>query len=334
MSKPIAEQVIVIVGASSGIGLQTALSAAKQGARLVIAARSAETLEQVAAQIRLLGAEVQVFPLDISVWEQAQRLADTAFAAYGRIDTWVNAAATSVYGRVEATTPDEYERILHVNVLGTIFASKAVLPYFQQQGYGTLINISSVLGHRAIPLQSGYVASKFAVRGFTDALRMELQADHPGINVTLILPASINTPFFSHARTHFGAMARPVPPVYDPELVADAILHAARYPRRDVFVGGAAWNFSLMERLFPGTTDKLMMIGKWAEQAQISDKPAPERDALFDTLNPAPLVHGDFGHLTKPSVYTRLVELFPGKGLLALPLAAGVLIALLVRGRD
>ncbi|MDX1994080.1 MAG: SDR family oxidoreductase [bacterium] len=322
MTPPLHEQVVVITGASSGIGRETALKFAQSGAKVVLAARNRTALETVASQIEATGGEATIVTVDVSNWQQVKHLAEQAMNTYGRIDTWVNDAAASVYGTVEETPVEEFDQIIHVNLLGTIYGVKAVLPHMRAQGGGTIINIGSVLSERAVPLQAGYVATKFGVRGFTDALRMELQREKSGIRVTLIMPASINTPFFDHARSNMETEPRPIPPVYHPEIVADAILYASQHYVRQMYAGGAGLMFGLMERLSPALSDRMMQVMNWTFKAQKANQPNDERDSLERPMAGPGRVEGDFGHLTKPSMYTRYRITVPRWAQIALPAVA------------
>lgn len=331
MPSPLQDQVVVITGASSGIGRLTALKFGQGGASVVLAARSHDELESVAAEIRHMGASAHVVPTDVADWGQVDHLAQETIRTFGRIDTWVNNAAVSVYGTVEETTVEEMARIVQVNVLGVMYGVKAALPHLRRQGRGTIINVGSVESRRAVPYHSVYAGSKHAVKGFTETLRMELEHQKAGIDVVLIMPASINTPFFEHARSKLGTLPRPIPPVYHPELVADAILNAAQKPQREIYVGGASWMLAKMERLSPALTDRLMLTQGGFFKVQESDQPDNPRDNLFQPSGPS-TIEGRFAHLTKPSPFTRLVQLKPAWGrLIVLPAAVAGAAAVLRR---
>ncbi len=321
MAKPLERQVVVITGASSGVGREAALRFSKKGAAVVLAARDHTALEEVASQIRSAGGEVLVVPTDVSRWEEVQNLAQQAINVFGTIDTWVNDAGISTYGLVEETPVEEFDKVVQVNLLGTIYGVKAVLPHMRIQGGGTIINIGSVASERAVPLLAGYSATKFGVRGFTDALRLEMQREKTNIKVTLILPAAMNTPFFEHARSYMDKEPQPIPPVYNPELAAKAIVYAAQHSRRNIYIGGASKLFTVMERISPSLTDQLMMAGNWIFKAQKDKQPNDRRDTLDAPAEEPGRVHGRYGHITKPSLYTRLFELTPKWTRLAFPAA-------------
>jgi short-subunit dehydrogenase len=295
MPRPLSQQVIVITGASSGIGRATAHALAKRGASLVLAARNEAALGETAREVEQYGGRALAVPTDVADPEQVQRLADQAAAVSGRIDTWVNGAAVSVYGTTEQLSPEEMRRVIEVDLLGTMFASKAALPYLRQSG-GTLINISSVVGKRAAPLQSPYCAAKHGIVGFSDALRLELDHDKAGVSVTTILPYGIDTPFFNHARSKLGALPRPTPPVYEPEAVAKAILWAAEHPTREIIVGGAAKGMLALQRVSPGLVDRLLTTRDMGFRSQTTDRPDDDADNLFAPMDAASYhVRGEFG---------------------------------------
>ena len=202
MPRSVSEQVVVIAGASTGIGRASALAFAARGAKVVCAARSAQALDTLVTQIRTDGGTAVAVPTDVAEPAEVRALAELAEAQFGRIDTWVNAAAVSVWGRVEDITDAEFDRVMRVNFLGQVHGTHAALPALRRAGGGVIIGISSVEGVRAVPLHSPYTASKFALRAFYDCLRMELAQEGAPIAVTTILPASIDTPFFEHRRFH------------------------------------------------------------------------------------------------------------------------------------
>jgi len=325
MARPLNDQVVVIVGASSGIGRLAALEFGKRGSSVVLAARNEPALREIADQIVLNGGNAHVHVTDVNEWEQVQNLAQEAVFVFGRIDTWVNVASVAEYATVDHTTVEEYERIIHTNLLGVIYGVKAVLPHMKRQGYGTLINIGSILSQAYVPFLSAYTAAKHGVKGFTDSLRLELAREQSGVKVTLIMPSSINTPFFNHARSKLGVKPRPIPPVYQPQPVADAILSAAQHPRREIVVGGAGEMLIMMERLSRALFDRSMLFGDWSAKAQISNQPDDGTDNVFDPVIGPGRVKGDFGHISFPSsLYTEALELEPHRKLLLAAAAAGL----------
>jgi NAD(P)-dependent dehydrogenase (short-subunit alcohol dehydrogenase family) len=318
MPKPLSEQVVVIVGASSGIGRASALAFAAEGARVVCAARGTEGLDTVVGEIRQQGGAAVAAPTDIADPVAVRSLAEVAEREYGRIDTWVNVAAVGVWGRVEDITDAEFERVMRVNFLGHVHGVHAALPALRRAGGGTIIGVSSVEGVRAVPLQAPYAASKFALRALYDCLRSELAQDGEPIAVTTILPASVDTPFFEHARSKLGVMVEPPPPVYAPEVVAASIVHAAQHPRREVPVGGAAAALILAQRLSPALTDALLSLRLFGKASQRTDRPDNGVDNLDSPVDGPGQVHGSFpGTVLRHSPFTRLIGQLPRPGDLA-----------------
>ena len=310
--RPLTEQVVVLAGASSGIGRAAALAFGRAGASVVLAARNGPALEDVAGQIEQAGGRALAVPTDVAEWLQVERLARAACERFGRIDTWVNGAGVSEYALFDDMALEEIERIIQVNLLGTLYGVKAVLPVMKRQNGGTIINIGSVLSQRSIALQSIYCATKHGVKGFTEALRLELDREKTGIHVTLILPSTINTPFYTFARSRMAVKPRPVPPVYEAEAVAEAIVAAARRPVRDITVGGAGKAMTVLESLSPALFDRMMEWGGAIFKAQQTDEPETARpDNLF---SPAP-TRGQIAGAWRgrPSFYTRLLELHPAR---------------------
>jgi len=327
MPKPIREQVLVITGASSGIGRETALEAAKKGASVVLAARNAASLAAVADKATQLGGTAHSVPTDVAHWDQVERLAQEAVTRFGRIDTWINDAGVSEYATVEQMAIDEIERIVQVNILGTMYGVKAVLPIMRAQKSGTIINIGSVLSQRSIALQSVYCATKHAVKGFTEALRLELDREKSGINVTLILPGVINTPFYTQARSRMAVKPKPIPPFYEPTSAAQAILFAAQHPRRELYVGGAAKALTMMEAVSPALVDRMMLLGGAIFRTQQTHEPNGHRpDNLFSPVEGPGSVEGEWPG--RRSLYTPLLEMHPNRKrlLLGLGLAGAALL--------
>jgi short-subunit dehydrogenase len=258
--KPLNQQVIVITGASSGIGLATAQDAARAGAKLVLVARSGDVLEAIVASLARQGREAIHVVADVADREQVQRVADAAIAHFGRIDTWANVAGTTIYGRIDQVSEADNRRLFDVNFWGMVNGSLAALPHLRRQG-GALINVGSEASEIAIPLQGMYSASKHAVKGFTDALRIEIeQMDGAPVSITLIEPTAVNTPLPEHARNYLDREPKLPSPQLDPHRVAAAILQAATTPARDVKVGLMASLDTTMEKLVPGLVDKLAVL--------------------------------------------------------------------------
>ncbi|WP_185829210.1 SDR family oxidoreductase [Sphingomonas ginkgonis] len=257
--KALADQTIIITGASSGIGLATARRAAAAGARVVLAARNAEALDEAVVGIRNKGGQAISIAVDVADAGAADRIAERAIEEFGGFDTWVNNAATALYAKLEDVSPEEHRRVFDVGYFGLVQGSMAAVRHLKGKG-GALINVGSVLSNRAIPLQAPYAAMKAAVMQFTDALRMELEKDDADISVTLIKPAAIDTPYPEHARNKLDRPARLPQPIYDVELAAKAICFAAAHKRRTLYVGGGGLGIALLAPAVPRLADKGMEL--------------------------------------------------------------------------
>jgi short-subunit dehydrogenase len=266
--QPLDQQTLVITGATSGIGLATARLAIEHGARVVIAGRSIDALHQTREHLEHdAPGRVASCVCDVTDPDQVQRVAETAVEHFGEIDTWVNNAGVSVYGTIEEVSLEDHRQLFETNFWGLVHGSLAAVDRFRrQQTPAALINLGSVLSERAIPLQGMYCASKHAVKGFTDALRMELEHDGLPVSVTLIKPSAIDTPYVDHAKNYLHDQPKNPPPVYDPRLVAKAILHAAEHPRRDLTVGGGGRMIGAAGNLMPRVMDKVMQLTMFAQQ--------------------------------------------------------------------
>lgn len=268
------EQVIVITGASSGIGLATTLAAARQGARVVAAARSVQTLDAIVERIRADGGEALAVTADVGAPEDVERVAREAARAFGRIDTWVNNAGVGIFGRIDDTRLDDARRVFDTNYWGVVHGSLTALPYLRESG-GTLITVGSEASEEVIPLQGIYTASKHAVKGFTDALRLELEADGSPVKVVLIQPTAVDTPFPEHAANYLDQEPKLPTPMIDPEKVATAILDAAIDPTNWVKVGAMAKLNTIMSKLVPALGEEMakLQIGRMQRDEPPHDGP-------------------------------------------------------------
>lgn len=301
---PLHEQVIVITGASSGIGLVTAKHAAAGGARVVLAARNARDLERAVQDIRARGGRAIHVVADVADPQQIEQIADTAVREFGRIDTWVNNAAVSMYGRIMQLSIEDMRRQMDVNYWGQVYGSRVAVHQMRERG-GALINVASALADRAIPLQANYCAAKHAIKAFTDGLRMELEEEGVPISVTLVKPASIDTPFFQKAKTYLGVEPQPVPPVYAPEVVSEVILHAAQHPLRELIAGGSGAKLSAA-RFAPRAAD--LYMERWTFDSQRTNRPMNGRpDNLYELVADDGGERGRnwSGHTRRSSVYTK-----------------------------
>lgn len=258
--KPLDQQVIVITGASSGIGLATAQDAAARGATLVLVARSGEVLEAIADALATGGHEAIHVVADVADRVQVDEVARRAIAHFGRIDTWVNCAGNTIYGRLDEVSEQDSRRLFDINFWGMVNGSLAALPHLRMTG-GALVNVGSEASELAIPLQGMYSASKHAVKGFTDALRIEVEhVDGAAVSIALIEPTAVDTPLPQHARNYLAHEPKLPAPRLDPHQVADAILQAATTPTRNLKVGAMASLDVTMEKLMPGVVDLLSVF--------------------------------------------------------------------------
>jgi short-subunit dehydrogenase len=277
--KPLDQQVIVITGASSGIGLATAEAAAGHGAKVVLAARSEEILALIANEINAAGGQAIHVAADVGDRRQVERIAQAAIQRFGRIDTWVNDAGGSIYGRLQEVSEEDSRRLFDTNFWGVVNGSLVALPHLLAQG-GALINVGSEVSEAVIPLQGMYSASKHAVKGFTDALRVEVEElDKAPVSITLIQPTAVDTPFPQHARNYMDKEPKLPSPQIDPIQVAEAILQAATSHTRDVKVGMMSKVNTNMHNILPALAQKIS--SKLANHQQYDEAPRNPEGALY-----------------------------------------------------
>jgi short-subunit dehydrogenase len=274
--KPLKEQVIVVTGASSGIGLVTARRAAAAGAAVVLAARNGDALEKLAVEIREAGGRALPVVADVGRPEDVAEVARAAVAEFGRFDTWVNDAGVSIFGHVDEVSLEDQHRMFDTNYWGVVHGSlEAVRHYKDRGGPGAVVTVGSVFGDRATPLQSTYASAKHAVHGWTDAFRMEMEASGVPVSVTLLHPGRIDTPYNEHAQSYLEHQPAHVGMVYPPDAVAHAILHAAAHPARDRFIGGQVKAAVVAAAIAPRLMDRMMERHMYPSQQ--SDRPSRPR---------------------------------------------------------
>ncbi|MGN9802529.1 SDR family oxidoreductase [Micromonospora sp. L32] len=275
LTRSLSDAVVVVTGASSGIGTATAYALARRGADIVLAARSEPALEDVARRCRELGGRALAVPTDVTDPVAVEELAARTAAEYGRIDGWVNNAAVSAVGLFDEIPVSEFRRVLEVNLLGAAYGIRAALPWLSLSGGGVVVNNASVLAEVAMPYQSAYNATKHGIRGLADTVRQELRVTGRGnISICTVLPATIDTPFFRHAGNHTGRELVPPPPVYPPEMVAETIVRLLRRPRREAYAGGAARLIGLQWRLAPALAERA--LGWYAHRTQFGPSGAAD----------------------------------------------------------
>jgi len=302
--KDLKDQVMVITGASSGIGLTTARMAAQKGAALVLASRNEDALRKLADEINSSGGSAVYVVADVGHEGDVKKIAAEALNKFGGFDTWVNNAGISIYGKLEDVPTEDMRRLFETNFWGVVYGSLVAAGNMRTTG-GALINVGSTLSDRAIPLQGIYCSSKHAVKGFTDALRMELEADGAPISVTLIKPAAIDTPYKEHARNYLDVKPENPPPVYSPDAVAEAILHCAENPVRDLFVGAAAKAHSVLGKVAPRTFDKIMETTMLGQTRSGEEPPPTPLEGLYESHDERLSERGTYeGQVLETSAYT------------------------------
>lgn len=284
MPRSIPDSVTVITGASSGIGRATALELARRNGTVVIAARREAALEDLARECEALGGHPLPVPTDVNDEQAMHALARRTVENFGRVDTWINNAAVTLFGRFEETPAADYRRVIETNLFGYINGARAAIPWFREQGSGVLINVASVAGRVAQPFTSAYVASKAAVIGLSECLRQELR-DAPGVHVVTMLLPSVDTPLFQHGANHMGRAVKPLEPVHDPRRIARSIVSAIVKPQREVAVGAAAQVALLAQRVAPGTLEQL--AARTVARQHFQDRPAePGVGNLYEPIGP------------------------------------------------
>jgi len=306
-----AVMIVAITGAGSGIGKATALAFGRRGDSVVLAGRSRESIEAAANEVEIAGGRALAVVADVSRYEDVTRIIDAATEKFGGIDVWINNASVAEWSFIEAMEPDEMRRVVEVDLLGVMHGCRAVVPHLRARGGGTIINVASALADRAVPLLSTYCAAKAGVKSFSDALRMELRATNANIDVVVILPSSINSPFYSWGRSRLGVRPHPISRIYAPENVADAIVGAADHPRREIYVGAVGKLLSLAQRLSPQLLDVYILQRDEMFRSQYSARPDRGESNLFASPGET-RVRGDFteeAHSTASTRWTPFVAL-------------------------
>ena len=332
--KKLRDQIIVITGATSGIGLTTARMAARRGARLVLAARGESALFELERELSDGGNRAVTVTADVGKPTDVQRISRIARQKFGGFDTWVNNAGVSIYGKLMDEPIEDMRRLFETNFWGLVYGSlEAALHLTERHQAGAIINVGSTLSERALVLQGIYSASKHAVKGFTDALRMELEMERIPASVTLIQPGAIATPYSQHAKNYMQSEPTNPPPVYAPETVARTILHCAETSERNVYVGAGGKGIPMLGYYAPRLAD-LLMESLFAKQQQ-SDRPPtrPRNDNALDRPSGDLQERGDYqGHVSESSLYTTasLHPLLTGAALIG----TGLLIKAMWRPSD
>ncbi|HEY0526776.1 MAG TPA: SDR family oxidoreductase [Stellaceae bacterium] len=291
MTTRIDNPVVVITGASSGIGRITARTFAARGARVVLAARREEMLHDVERECRDAGGEALVVPTDVTHENEVEELGRRAIERFGRIDVWFNNAGVGVFGRFEDIPSAVWNRVLETDVIGYVNGARVAMRQFRAQGHGVLINNASIVGRTAKADSTAYATSKFAIRGFSEALRQEV-LDQPDIQICTILPSVIDTPFFQHAANFSHHRVRAAPPVYAPEKVAETVVGLVDRPRAEVVIGGAGKFATLQKRLMPSAV-ATRLTGRALNYGFLADDPNPETPgAVFEPIRDGRAITG------------------------------------------
>jgi short-subunit dehydrogenase len=291
MRKP---RVVVVTGASAGVGRAAALEFARHGANVALIARNREALEAAQREVESCGVRALVLPLDVSDAEAVERAAETTEQELGPIDVWVNDAMVTVFSPTPLLQADEVRRVTEVTYLGTVHGTLAALRRMMPRNQGTIVQVGSALAYRAIPLQAAYCGAKFAIRGFSSALRTELLHAHSRVHITMVQMPALNTPQFDWARTRMPGRPQPVPPIYEPEVAARAIHWASRHRRRELLVGGSTFAAVWANRLLAPLADRYVARTTYAAQTSLQPVAADRPDNLWHTVPGDRGAHGRF----------------------------------------
>lgn len=301
MSKP-QSQVVVITGSSAGVGRAIAHAFAKRGAHIGLLARGREGLDGAAREVESLGGRAIAVPTDVADHQQVEGAAQQVEDHFGPIDVWINAAMATVFARFVDTKPDEFKRATEVTYLGAVYGTMAALERMTARDRGTIVQVGSALAYRAIPLQAAYCGAKFGIRGFTDSIRTELRHDKSKVHITMVQLPGVNTTQFSWCRSKMPKHPMPVPPIYQPEIPAEAVYWAAQHRRREVWVGYSAVQAILGNRVAPSFADWYLARTAFKGQ-QVDDMPvsSDRPDNLFEPVSGKAATHGIFDAQAKTS---------------------------------
>lgn len=331
MTSSLKNQCVVITGASSGVGRACAQAFGREGARVALIARNEEALRAAANEVKELGGEALVLPLDVTDVDAMYQAADHIVEQWGVIDIWINTAMVTVFAPVTDVTPEEFRRVTEVTYLGYVYGTLAALRHMQPRNEGRIIQVGSAMAYRSIPLQSAYCGAKAAIRAFTDSLRCELIHDNSNIKISMPQLPAINTPQSVRQRAKVNRQPQPVPPMLKPEAIAETIVWTAKTMPREPLLGSNSLAAVWGQHIAPGLAD--LYLGKRGYQAQLTDIPhdphAP--DILFDTLPGDPGAHGPYSDRARGPDWQIRLRTLPRTGMLAAGLAATGALALLGR---
>jgi NAD(P)-dependent dehydrogenase (short-subunit alcohol dehydrogenase family) len=327
-----AREVVVVAGASAGVGRATVRRFAREGAHLGLLARGAGRLDDAVREVEELGGRALALPADVANPEAIESAAARVEEELGPIDIWVNNAMATVYAPVRETTPEEFRRATEVTYLGSVWGTMAALRRMLPRDHGTIVQVGSALAYRGIPLQAAYCGAKHALQGFLESLRTELLHEGSSVRVTMVQLPALNTPQFSWARTKLERKPQPVPPIFQPEVAAEAIVWAAHHPRRELTVGWPSVKTVVGSKVAPGIADRYLARTGYASQQRDEPVEPGRPDNLFEPVEGDFAAHGAFDDQAKASslqlTLTRNREWF------ALATGAGVVAAAALLARD
>lgn len=301
--KPIQDQTIVITGGSSGIGLATAKMAAQRGAKVVIISRDEDGMRKICEDIRAEGGKADFVAADVAVRDEVKKAAQNIIKRHGGFDTWYNCAGVGVYARLEEISEEDHRRLFETNYWGVVYGSLEALKHLKKKG-GTLINQGSIASDMPTPILGAYAATKHAVKGFTDSLRQEMIEEGAPVQITLIKPAGIHTPFGEHSKNYMDGASVVPPPVYAPEVVADAVLSAAEKPIRQVIIGGSGKGMTFIQKYMPKLGDQIFSRAFPMLAKDKSHRPRPMRGGLHEAGSSGEMYGDQADFMLKSSIYT------------------------------
>jgi len=287
-------EVVVVTGASAGVGRAVVREFARDRARIGLLARGTDGLEAARREVEAAGGRALVLPADVADADAVERAAEAVEREFGPIDIWVNNAMTTVFAPFDRVEPDEFRRATEVTYLGSVWGTRAALRRMKERGQGTIVQVGSAMAYRGIPLQAPYCGAKHALKGFVESVRCELRHESSPVHVTMVQLPGLNTPQFDHCRTKLGKHPQPVPPVYQPEVAADAVHWAAHHRRREVYVGVPTVYTILGNKIAPWLAERY--LAKTAVDSQQTDQPVngDRTDNLFEPGPGDPGAHGEF----------------------------------------
>lgn len=334
-------ETVVVTGASAGVGRATVRRLARDGCRIGLLARDPDRLEETRREVGWMGGEALAVPTDVADPDEVERAARAVEEAFGPIDVWINNAMVTVLAPFEDMVPEEFRRVTEVTYLGTVHGTHAALRRMRPRNRGTIVQVGSALAYRSIPLQAAYCGAKAAIRGFTDALRCELRHQGSAIRVTMVQLPALNTPQFDWCRTRVAGQPQPIPPIYEPEVAARAVVHAARSPRRELWVGATSVAAIVGQRVAPALMDRWMSAtgydaqvvdGSGATAVTTSGEGPPLRPGNLYEPVPGPwAARGRFEERSHARSPQLRLSMHRGRLALALGAAAGIVALLSVR---